>query len=186
MQEEIWKDIEGYEDLYQVSNLGRVRRLKFINKTTNKYQERIVAITDNGEGYKIVSLCKNGKRKNYYIHRLIATYFIPNKENKLEINHIDGNKNNNNINNLEWCTRSENLIHAYNHKLRTAPMSMLGKCGKLDGISIPVKMYDLNNHFIKEFESANIASKETNICYASIKKCRCGKQKTAGGYIWKY
>ena len=187
--EEIWKDIKGYEGKYQVSNLGRVKRLRHKVNSNNggRYtSEMYIKSTDNGNGYKIVGLSKNHKRKNYYVHRLVAEAFIENLNNYKEVNHKDNNKDNNQINNLEWCDRSYNMKHSYKNGFHIAPKSMLGKKGKNHPISKPVKQYDLNGNFIKEYESANLASQATKVCYMSIKKCRCGRQKTAGGFIWTY
>lgn len=117
---------------------------------------------------------------------MVAEAFIPNLNNFKEINHIDNNKSNNIANNLEWCTRNYNVKYSYDRGYHIPSKSMLGRKGKNHPISKSVKQYDLQGNFIKEYESANIASQETKICYMSIKKCRCGKQKTAGGYIWTY
>ena len=109
--EEIWKDIEGYEGLYKVSNLGRIYSSYGQNKETCKLP--ILRGSISSHGYRIVGLTKNKHVKSFFIHRLVAKAFIPNPENKPDINHIDGNKENNNINNLEWCTKSENTKHAH-------------------------------------------------------------------------
>lgn len=188
---EIWKDITGYEGLYQVSNYGNVRALDRYVK--NKLEDRCrllkgkpMALNDNGKGYKFVGLSKNNKRKNYYVHKLVANAFIDNPNNYTEINHKDYNKSNNNSSNLEWCSRSFNVKDTYTKGVRIAPKSMLGRRGKEHPLSKKAKQYDLNGNFIKEYESAKLGSEATNICYMSIKKCRAGKQKTAGGYIWTY
>ena len=181
---EIWKDIIGYEGLYKISNYGKVKRIKFINNKTNKLCEKILKESDNGNGYKLVSLCKNNKRKNYYVHRLVAENFLENPNNYKEVNHKDNNKCNNISDNLEWCNRSYNVKYSYDKGFHVAPKPMLGKKGKNHPIAKLVKQYDLQGNFIEEYESANLASIETGICYTSIKKCRCGKQKTAGGFIW--
>lgn len=107
---EIFKDIIGYEGLYQVSNLGRVKSLP--KGDGNGYRERILK-TDATRSYYCVSLSKDGKVKRIFNHVLVATHFIPNPLNKPQINHIDSNKFNNNVLNLEWVTISENAIHAF-------------------------------------------------------------------------
>lgn len=114
---EIWKDIEGYEGIYQVSNLGRVRSLNYRNKKSI----HILKESTNKKGYKVINLIF-GRRKMYLMHRLVAEAFIPNPNNLLQVNHIDGDKTNNNINNLEWCDSTYNSIHAYKiglHKPKT-------------------------------------------------------------------
>lgn len=116
--EEVWKDISGYEGLYQVSNLGRVKSLKQWNghKTIDK-EHILKCYFKENKGYvsKIVSLSKNGERKEYRVHRLVAEAFIENKDNKPFINHIDGNSTNNIVTNLEWCTPKENVVHYYQY-----------------------------------------------------------------------
>lgn len=112
MKEEIWKDIEGYEGLYQVSNLGRVKRMRFINKNTNIEKERIKSQKIRKDGYLEVALYKNGKGKYIQVHRLVAKSFIPNPKKLPQVNHIDGNKENNCVDNLEWVTNKENVTHA--------------------------------------------------------------------------
>lgn len=108
---EVWKDVKGYEGLYQVSSLGRVKSVRRY-EYTRWYGGELKSIRQGR--YLRTSLCKNGKLKTHNIHRLVAEAFIPNPKNKPEVNHIDGNKENNNVNNLEWVTRKENAIHAYN------------------------------------------------------------------------
>lgn len=180
---EIWKYIEGYED-YMISNLGRVKSNQSYNNP--KHEWRYLTPSDNSKGYKLVGLVKEGKRKNYYIHRLVASSFIPNPNNFKEINHIDNDKNNNCADNLEWCSRSYNVKYSYDKGEHIQPKGMEGRKGKEHPISVPVKQYDIDGNFIKEYESAKMASDETKICYVSIKKCRQGKQKTAGGFVWTY
>ncbi len=116
---EVWKDVIGYEGYYKISNFGRimtVRRIanitKFGKATTMIINQRLGAITINKQGYPCAILTINGNTKRCLIHRVLAQAFIPNPENKPLVNHIDGNKRNNNYKNLEWCTASENTIHA--------------------------------------------------------------------------
>jgi len=105
---ENWRDIKGYENIYQVSDRGNVRRLKGIMaKNTHNLKPR-----NGGDGYNKVVLCVNGVEKSYSIHRLVAITFLKNLENKPQVNHLDGVKANNNVTNLEWCTQSENIIHS--------------------------------------------------------------------------
>ena len=117
---EIWRDIKGYEGIYQISNFGRVKSVERI-ATNNKHggvriiKEKILTPNDNGNGYKIVCLRKPKQRKNFYMHRLVATAFIPNPKNLRYVNHKDYNKSNNNVTNLEWCTQKENIQHSIEH-----------------------------------------------------------------------
>lgn len=116
MDREIWKDIKGYEGKYQISNLGRVKSLlewcgnihkgKWINNS------KIITPTGNGYGYLIIGLRRNQKKKNYYIHRLVAEAFIPNPNNLPVVNHKDYNKENNKVDNLEWCSQKDNIKHS--------------------------------------------------------------------------
>ena len=120
--EEIFKPIVGYEGLYEISNLGRVKGLVKMNRCGNQHgaksfkpiRERIMKewLLNRGSGYKAVTLVKEGVKKNLLVHRLVALTFIYNSENKLTINHIDGNSKNNHVSNLEWCTQKENVDHA--------------------------------------------------------------------------
>lgn len=117
---EIWKNINGYEGLYQISNLGRVKSLERRVRNNKNGGERIVKEallnpTDNGKGYKIIGLRKNAHRKNYYIHRLVAENFLKNDENKKYVNHLDYDTTNNVVTNLEWCTQKENIRYSVAH-----------------------------------------------------------------------
>lgn len=124
LSKEIWKDIKNYEGLYQVSNRGRIRS---INRTivdnwcVREFKGRILNPTEhNGKlPYLYVSLSKQGKIKKFFIHRLVAETFIPNPKNKSQVNHINGNPQNNNVINLEWVTNAENTQHAYDTGLNS-------------------------------------------------------------------
>lgn len=116
---EVWKDIVGYEGLYQVSNMGRVKSLREWNGNRHKAQyrerEHILNPTDNGNGYLIIGLRNGAKRKNHYIHRLVAAAFIPNPNGLKYVNHLDYDKRNNAVDNLEWCTQRENILYSVEH-----------------------------------------------------------------------
>jgi hypothetical protein len=177
---EVWKDVIGYEELYQVSDLGRVKRkLGYQSK-----QERILKHIDNGTGYKCVCLSKHSKIKRIYVHRLVALNFLTNTEKKEEVNHIDGKKDNNKLTNLEWVTRSENHYHRY--KVLNQRGVNYGKTGDKNWRSKPVKKLDLNNNVIKIYPAVMEAMRQTGINESSIRACIYGKQKTAGGYKWTY
>lgn len=119
MNEE-WRDIPGYEGRYQVSNYGHVRSLPYKRTQLSshgtvmekKYPGKMIIPTDNGNGYKYIRLVNGEKKKNCYIHRLVAEMFIPNPDGKKEVNHIDFNKSNNSYLNLEWVSRKENIHHS--------------------------------------------------------------------------
>lgn len=119
MNKEIWKDIEGYEGLYQVSNLGRVKSLDHYasNGVANiLYRGKILKLKDNI--YLYANLSKNDIPKRISVHRLVAKAFLPNPDNKLQVNHINGNKKDNRVVNLEWSTQKENVIHGVKTGLR--------------------------------------------------------------------
>jgi hypothetical protein len=150
--EEKWKDIKGYEGLYQVSNLGNVKSLNY--RSAGK-EHLISPGTDRG-GYNILVLCKGKKAKSFKVHRLVANAFIPNPKNKEQVNHKDGNKQNNKVDNLEWCTCKENMHHAW-------------KTGLYKGGIMDVnKQKDIK--YIKDFSKINIRDicKELNIDKSNV------------------
>lgn len=116
--EEIWKNIKEFENYYQISNLNRVKSLARYDKRGYRIKERILKLQVNNAGYFSVNLWVNCKHKTCLMHRLVAEAFIPNFDNKPQINHRDGGKLNNRVNNLEWCTAKENITHAINTGLR--------------------------------------------------------------------
>lgn len=117
MTGEIWQDIAGYEGTYQISNKGNVRRLTFVNNVTSMEKPHMIKPTDNGNGYLIVGLKVNGKRKMRYVHRLVADAFCTKKRGAKVVNHIDYDKYNNAAENLEWCTQKQN-VRASCHRMR--------------------------------------------------------------------
>ena len=166
---EIWRDVVGYEGLYQVSNLGRVKSLR---GRSNHKNDIFLKIQTN-KGYKRVSLCKNDVLKHYPLHRIVAEAFVPNIDNKPQVNHIDGDKSNNKASNLEWCTSRENRKHG----IQIGLIKVKGK---------RVNQYNLNGEFLKMWETLSSAAKECGVHTSHIASCCKGKFRQAGGYIWKY
>ena len=155
---EVFKDVPGYEELYQVSNLGNVKSL-----ITGK----ILSPGINTCGYLHVILCKNGKQKYYLIHRLVAQAFIPNPDNYPEVNHKDKNRQNNCVDNLEWCTTQYNVEYSRAKQ---------------------VAQYDLNGNLIATWKSVREIERQTGFLQGSISDCCRGHRncKTMYGYIWRY
>ena len=169
---EIWKPIEGYDGDYEASNIGRVKSIKS-NKMLKPMKKRT--------GYYAVGLYKNAIRKYVSLHRVVAIAFIGNPpEGKDQINHIDGDKANNSVQNLEWCNQSENLAHSFNIGLRDYNMMRLIETNRR-----PVKQYDMNGEFIKEWYSMSEAARSLNISVSNICNCCKGLIKSVGGYKWE-
>lgn len=190
---EVWKDIKGYEGLYQISNFGNVKALEksVWNGKTNLYFPEIIRKPNfDKDGYLNITLSKNSKAKTFKIHRLVAKAFIDNPGNLPEVNHKDGNKSNNFVNNLEWITRSENQKHAFRIGLinQNGPNNaMYGKLGKDNPNSIPIYQIDINtNQIIKKFDSMASAGRKLQVNTGHICQVCKDKRKTAYGYKWKY
>ena len=178
MTKEVWKDIKGYEGLYQVSNLGRVKSLAHVTIRKNgsklPVKERILKPSTTPDGYLRVELFRSGKRKIMNIHRLVYEVFHKNPENKPCVNHIDENKTNNMASNLEWCTAKENCNHGTRNK----------RIAKSKNKS--VAQYTPNGKLIKIWQSILEVEKHLGFSHGNISKVTRGKQKTAYGYVWKY
>lgn len=181
--QEIYKDIPWYE-WYQVSNLGNVRSLI--------ENERILKSSIKKSWYLYVNI----KKKHHYIHRIVAQSFITNPENKRTVNHKDGNKLNNSIDNLEWATYSENMKHAFaswlkfntenNNFIKNHPKNNLGKLWKDNHNSKKVSQVDVYWNFIRIWESIADVKRILWIDDWSVVKCCKWRQKTAGGFVWRY
>lgn len=175
---EVWKDIQGYEGLYQVSNLGNVKSLNY-NRTG---KERILTPGNNKSGYFNVVLSKNGITKIFYVHKLVAYTFIENPENLPEVNHIDEDKTNNCVSNLEFCDRKYNI----NYGTRNEKMLKTLKLRKSKFAPKEVLQFTKANKFIKEYPSIKEAERCTEINKGNICLCCKGRRFTAGGFVWKY
>lgn len=151
------KDIQGYEGKYAVTSCGKVWSYK---------NQKFLSPWTNGKGYLLVTLCADGKTKNHRIHRLVAEAYIPNPEGKPQVNHLDENKINNSVNNLEWATAKENI----NYGTRTQRTMKKVYCVELD----------------KVFNSISIAANELGLYQSNISSCLRGKIKSTGGYRWRY
>lgn len=166
------------------SNLGNVISLHFKRSAKNK--KLLKPMKDNKYGYLKVRLRNNGHDKMATIHRLVAESFIPNPNNYCVVNHLDSNPSNNNVDNLEWCTQKENILHGYNAG-NIQPPCRLGLTGAKNSLSKTILQINPGtNSVVNEFVGINEASRITKICVSSICACCKGKYKTAGGYIWKY
>lgn len=179
---EVWKTISGYESRYEVSNLGRVRSIpRYVDNHTGEklIKGREISQHINKRGYVIVSLNKESKRKTYKVHRLVAEAFIENPFNKPQVNHIDGDKTNNRVDNLEWNDNSENQLHAY----RTGLHKPSNKSGKRKRKVVRI---DTNGKVVGCYDSIARASVETTTSASNIGECCRGKRKTANGYRWEY
>ena len=166
MEKEIWKDIEGYEGLYKVSNMGNVKSLKY-------GKERILKARDNGYGYLIVTLCKEGKMKHHRVHRLVAQAFIqfvPQEGVMYNVDHRNTDRTDNRAINLCWVSRSQNM----NNPITNSKLSK------------PVIAIDVRTGLILEFASAHEAERETGISNSNIIQCCKGKMNSCGGFYWMY
>ena len=183
MKKELWRDIKDYKDLYQGSNLGRVRSLdrwvKCPNGSVRFYKGRILKPGTNKYGYLIVILCKNGKVKSFLVHRLVAEAFIDNTDNLPQVNHKDENKLNNNAENLEWCSSSYNINFGTRNE-KVAEKNTNGKQCK------PILQYTLDGKFVREWKSAKQAEREGGFNQSHITHCCIGERKKHHNFIWRY
>ena len=176
---ELWKDIPGYEGIYQVSNLGRVRSLERVVQSGRGFGNHIIPgqilkPEKSKPGYLFVILSKKHSRKMYLVHRLVAQAFVPNPHNYQQVNHIDEMKASNNAANLEWCDCKFNINWG----------TGIERCAKARAKS--VHQFTLGGDFVAEYWSANEAARQTGYDQSNISACCRGKLKQAYGYIWKY
>ena len=177
MKNEEWRDVAGYEGLYQVSSEGHVKSLerkvpKWDGERTVK--ERILKPRTDHYGYLLVSLCAGGKSKTLKVHRLVCEAFHDNPENKLDVNHINENKTDNRACNLEWSTRKKNC----NHGTRNVRMAIAK--------SRPIAQYTLNGKLLKVWPSTAEVERRAGFDHSAISKAANGNRKIAYGFIWKY
>lgn len=181
---EIWKDIEGYEGLYQVSNLGRVKSL--YDGRRKIFREKILKSRKIGKsGYLAVVLYKNGEMKATLVHRLVGKAFVLGWFEGAVINHIDHNPSNNVSSNLEWITQKDNCSHEKSFAGQLT--AMRNKKLFTNGIlSKKVLQFTKDGTFIREWPSTHEITRQLGFHSSHIQKCCNGKQKTAYGYIWRY
>lgn len=181
----MWKTIKGYEGYYEVSDAGEVRSLdRYVENASgmHKGMRRLLKGKDmkqsesvgsgRNSGYLVVNLRKNHTSKVATIHKLVADAFIPNPLCLPTINHIDGNKHNNRVSNLEWVSYSENNQHALDNGLRSPRGNTIAQ-------------YDLNNNLIATYRSACEASRKTGLSRGGISHCLNGRCNSSGGFIWR-
>lgn len=168
---EQWRDVAGYEGLYQVSSHGRLRSLKY-----HMRPGRVVVLkqfADKG-GYLRAKFCKDGNETTVKVHRVVAEAFLPNPDRKREVNHKDGNTMNNVPSNLEWATPSENMKHASASKLVKPPVVKA------------VLQLTTSGELVRKWESARRAAISLGFDPSAITKCCKGKLQTTGGFAWRY
>ena len=165
--DEIWCPIKGFENIYEVSDQGRVKSLKF-------GKERILKPVRMTKGYLIVGLCKNGEIKQCFVHRLVAQTFIPNPDNLSQVNHKDENKTNNSVHNLEWCSSKYNV----NFGTRTQRQA--------EKLSKPLLQYTKSGEVVREWKSTHDVERNLGYLHNNISNCCNGKCKSSNGFIWKY
>ena len=170
---EQWKDIDKYPN-YQVSTIGRVKRKKGVDSRGYMWQERILKLTPDRNGYLGVFLSEGGTEKRFQVHRLVATAFIPNPRNVNIVNHLDCNPQNNDVANLEWCTLAENTAHAVK----------MGSFSKLSTRK-PVVQLSLSGDYIAQYASIHEAARNTGLTCGNISSA-CRRNMTAGGFKWMY
>ena len=186
---EVWKNIPEYEDCYQVNNFGRIkslsRKIKHKNNQIHNIKEQIIkphltGYLSNNSQYKRVELSKNNISKGFSIHRLVAEAFIDNPENKCCVNHIDGDKHNNKVENLEWVTISENNQHAYKLGLKVS------KKGKYSSKSKKIVQKTKSGEIIKVWDCLSCINIDNNFVYQYVSRVLSGKRKHYKGFKWEY
>ena len=182
---EVFRDITGYEGLYQVSNFGNVRSLNY-NKTG---QVKLLNPGKTTNGYLIVGLCKEGNRKHRFVHRLVAQTFIENPDNLPEVNHIDEDKTNNVVSNLEWCDRKYNANYGTGQQRKAEAQRGVKRPYVVEALSKKVIQTTLDYVFLQEWESVSECDRN-GFCVAAVSKCCNNKYGLQGnvynGFRWMF
>lgn len=189
--EEFWKDIKGYEGLYQVSNLGRVKSLSRIDARGWNRKEKILKATKTKHGYLQLSLRKNKKERKYLIHRIVAESFLENKYNYSDVNHIDEDKTNNKLSNLEWCNRTYNCNYGTAQQRRVKNTDMKARSEKIDYNNIASKNSKTVYQYTKDFKLVRVwkSAAEANkngYLDSEISLCCKNINKTHRGFRWSH
>lgn len=184
---EEWRDVKGYDGIYQVSNIGNVRSVThttvYKDGRVGHYEGKMLTPQNGNNGYKFVNLSKNGITNNVDIHRLVAETFLPKDDERNVVNHKDGNKHNNTVENLEWVTYSENSKHAVRTGLLDMkPFIIAGQTARKKKIA----QIDTKGKIIKVFDSGAEAARQLGLSIGNISSCANGIRKTTGGYHWQF
>lgn len=177
---ESWVPLAGWEGIYEVSDHGSIKRILKAQGTKNT---GTIKIHTTWNGYSYCILCRYANKKHIAIHRAVAMSFIPNPLSKPEVNHKDGDKSNNRVDNLEWVTKSENGLHSY--RMLGRKSGMIGRFNEHNKTSIAVMAFK-DNTYIGRYPSAREAERQLKISHKSISKCLRGKANSAGDYVFKY
>ena len=179
-----WKDIVGYENEYQISQFGEIRTLKDSPKL-KKYDVLKPQISKRN-GYVYQMLYKNGKEKLLRVHRLVAMAFLPNPNNLPQVNHKDGNKQNNSVDNLEWCEQSDNMKHAYKNGLQIPSENQRKAIINTNKLKQKKVCQIKDGEVINIFSGISEASRQTKISISCISRCCNLKRKSTNGYEWRF
>ena len=179
-----WKDIVGYENEYQINQFGEIRTLKDSPKL-KKYDVLKPQISKRN-GYVYQMLYKNGKEKLLRVHRLVAMAFLPNPNNLPQVNHKDGNKQNNSVDNLEWCEQSYNMKHAYKNGLQIPSENQRKAIINTNKLKQKKVCQIKDGEIINTFSGISEASRQTKISISCISRCCNLKRKSTNGYEWRF
>jgi hypothetical protein len=183
--EEIWKTIDGHKGIFEYSSLGRIKSVgRWVhciryNKPYSRFEPEKILKPKNDKGYLRIGLCINGRRIFRPVHRLIAMAFIPNPQNKPTVNHKNGIKTDNRVENLEWATISENTQHSFDNGLQ------LPRRGSDNIQSVPVAQFTMEGVWVRDWAGMGDIKRGLGLSQGSISNCIHGKTKSYSGYIWR-